>query len=98
MRDRFINGIIAGVVGSLGKDSLDLLSYGLFRTTRYLDFAGVFIYGNKPTFWWDSILAFLVEIIFACNLTILFIYLLPYLNLYRYYRNHFRVFNLAHRN
>jgi hypothetical protein len=60
-------------------NALDFVSHYFFRTTRYLDYAAIFIYGRKPGFWWDTLLALLVEITFNCTLTLFFIYLLPHL-------------------
>ena len=84
MTDRFMNGIIAGTAGAIVMNTFDLLSYWLFRTIRFLDFAAVFIYESKPTFWWDTIFALLVQIVFSATLTLFFIYLLPYLKVNNY--------------
>lgn len=64
MRDRFIQGLIAGVVGWAPQAAFTLTMYG-FRLTklRFLDFAGVLAYGHHPRGFWDSLLAELVVLI-----------------------------------
>jgi hypothetical protein len=66
-------------------NAIDLLDFSFrFTPIRYIDFSSVFLYAHKPEFWWDTILAGIVQIIFACALTVIFIYILPFINTRRY--------------
>lgn len=70
----FIEGVIAGIVSSIA----DLLMvHGLkFGTIRFLDYAGVHIYGFKPVSLGEQLFAEFVQLIFTGLLGILFIYLI----------------------
>lgn len=79
MNERMIRSFVAGAVGGIVKDIIDLiLYYGFhFVNYRYLDFAAMIIYGKKPTFWWDTIFAQFVEFIFTGLIGVLYTALIP---------------------
>jgi hypothetical protein len=78
--------MIAGIAGGFAKDVSNLISfYGIhFAKNRFIDFASVLLYARKPAFWWDTILAFIAQLIFTCGIAILFIHALPFINTRRY--------------
>lgn len=79
MNEKIIRCFIAGVFGGIIKDLFDFFFYyGLhFVHYRYLDFAAAIIYGEKPTFWFDTAFAQFVELIFAGILGILYSKVIP---------------------
>ncbi len=79
MDDKLLQGFLAGVAGGVVKDLLDFFLYGVVRFTnyRYLDFAAQILYGHKPTFWWDTLFAQFIELIFCGLLGALFIKAIP---------------------
>lgn len=70
----FVRGFIAGVI----KDILDASSYYIFKFSnyRYFDYAAMVLYGDKPNFWWDTLLAIITELMFCGILAVPFAYLL----------------------
>lgn len=78
MKDRLTLGFIAGVIGGVFMNLLDLILVYLFHwaDVRYIDYTAIFIYGNKPSFWGDTLLALLIHLIFTGLLGIVFVYLL----------------------
>jgi uncharacterized membrane protein YagU involved in acid resistance len=70
---------VAGVISGVAKDILDsIFYYGFhFGNYRYLDFAAMIIYGQKPTFWWDAVFAQFIELIFSGLLGVLYFVLIP---------------------
>lgn len=79
MNEKFIRSFVAGVIGGMVKDGFDFISYYVlhFVNYRYLDFAAQILYGNKPKFWWDSIFAQLIELIFCGFLGVLYYAVIP---------------------
>lgn len=78
MRDRFVPACLAGIIGDLMKDGLNLLSHhalGLAKL-RYLDYTGFMIYGRLPKGIWENAFAALVEAGFSAILGVGFAYLL----------------------
>lgn len=79
MNEKLIRSFVAGVIGGIVKDLADFISYYLVHLSnyRYLDFAAQILYGRKPGFWWDTIFAQFIELIFCGLLGILFYALIP---------------------
>ncbi len=77
MRDRFTIGFIAGIAGGIVQVVIDfaLEAFHLGKI-RYLDYAAIIIYGNKPTFWFDTVFAQLMYIGFTGFAGIMFAYLI----------------------
>lgn len=85
LKDRFSMGVIAGFIGTIAMDALDLLAYFLhFDRALLLDFASGLLYAHKPTFWGEYVLAELAHIFFSCSLAVIFIYLLPFIKTRRH--------------
>lgn len=59
---------------------LSLLTYNLLRVTnwRFLDFAGLLIFGRKPTGAAEIIISVLGQLSFSAAMGVLFAYLLPF--------------------
>lgn len=70
----FISGFFAGII----KDLLDAFSYYVlrFNSYLYLHFASEILYGKKPHFWWDTLLAQMTELMFCGMVAIPFAYIL----------------------
>ncbi len=79
MDEKLIRSFVAGVIGGIVKDAVDFVLYYLlhFGNYRYLDFAAQILYGHKPTFWWDTIFAQLIELIFCGLLGLVFYAVIP---------------------
>lgn len=79
MMDRFTRGLAAGAVVGMLVDLLSLLSYNVFRFTqwRFLDFAGLIIFGRKPAGTGEIIVSIMGQIAFSAAVGVLFAYLLP---------------------
>lgn len=79
MNEKFIRSFLAGVIGGVIKDLLDLIFYYCcqFNNYRYLDFAAMIIYGKKPFFWWDTIFAQFIELIFSGFIGIIYTTIIP---------------------
>jgi hypothetical protein len=78
--DRFTRGFAAGAFGGVLVDLLSLLTYNLLRITnwRFLDFAGLLIFGRKPTGAAEIIISVLGHLSFSAAMGVLFAYLLPF--------------------
>ena len=79
MNEKIIRSFIAGAFGGIVKDLFDFFFYyGLHSVNyRYLDFAAAVIYGKKPSFWFDTIFAQFIELIFAGIIGILYSTIIP---------------------
>jgi hypothetical protein len=78
MRDKFTTGLISGGLAGLISSITDLGFVHLlkFGTHRYIDFAGVFVFGRPPHIWWEVLFAQLVQVFFSAAMGVLFIFLL----------------------
>lgn len=77
MKDRFTSGLTAGIAGGIVQVIVDFVLTVLhFGNVRYLDYAAIIIYGNKPAFWFDTLFAQIAYIGFAGFAGILFAYLM----------------------
>lgn len=79
MGEKLIRSFVAGVIGGIVKDAVDFIFYYLLHlgNYRYLDFAAQILYSHKPTFWWDTIFAQLIELIFCGLLGLVFYAIIP---------------------
>ena len=67
MRDRFIDGCLAGLLAGIIANIYSYASYHLLHLTsmRYVDFAGIMIFGNLPRGPEELILAQLAQLFFS---------------------------------
>jgi hypothetical protein len=81
LKDKLTIGFIEGIIGGVIMNLFDLILVGFhWADVRYIDYAAVFIFGNKPVFWFDTVLALLVHVIFTGLLGIVFAYLMDYIS------------------
>lgn len=78
MKDRFMNGLVAGTIGgtvSLITDlfMIDILGFG---TLRFSDFASILILGNKPQSFWEYVFGIIGHLGFAAVQGVIFAYLI----------------------
>ncbi|MFW5972274.1 MAG: hypothetical protein ACOCRL_02180 [Bacillota bacterium] len=79
MKDRFTAGFIAGSLAGIISSSVNfLLMLFNFGTLRYIDFAGILIYGRKPLNFQEDLFAYIGFIIFSGLLAELFVYLIKF--------------------
>ncbi len=78
MKDKLTVGFISGVIGGVCMNLFDLILVYLFRYSdvRYIDYTAIYIFGNTPVYWIDTLFALLIHIFFTGLLGIVFIYLL----------------------
>lgn len=78
MKDRLVNGIIAGILAGIGMNIINYPAYLLnLSTIRYLDWAGILIFGRRPVAIWEAVFAQLVQIAFSAFVGVVFAYLIP---------------------
>lgn len=80
MGDRLTLGFIAGVLSGILMNLESHLSYSLqLNTLRYVDWAGITLFGHLPPFETGEIIwAQIAHLFFTGILGIIFIYLIPY--------------------
>lgn len=77
LNDRFTRGMLAGLLAGIITKFYDLPAYYLgFSTLRWLDFAGILIYGEKPMTLWYQVFATLGMLFFHALIAIVFIILI----------------------
>jgi len=75
--DRFTRGFIAGLIGCIPSIIFNQVMYLLkISKLRYLDFASVFVYGQKSAGTLEELFAALITIFFTSTLGIIFIFLI----------------------
>lgn len=75
--DRFTRGLLAGIIAGFITKAYDILAYYLnFSTFRWLDVAGIIIYGRKPLSTVEAIFATLSTWFFHALLGVIFVYLI----------------------
>jgi len=86
MADRFTRGFAAGAFAGVLADLLSLLTYNLLRITnwRFLDFAGLLIFGRRPAGAAEIIISVMGQVFFSAAMGVLFALLLPFVTS-RYY-------------
>lgn len=76
MKDRFVNGLLSGTVAGIIINLLNFAAYYLhWSTIRYLDWAGILIFGRKPVFLGEELFAQLVQLTFSAFVGVVFAYL-----------------------
>ena len=77
--DRTFRGFIAGVAGGISMEVWDLTSYYFlkFGTFRFLDWAAMMIYGERPESITETIISFFIQILWAGFIGIIFAFLIP---------------------
>ena len=76
MKDRFVNGLLTGVIAGIVINLLSFAAYYLhWSTMRYLDWAGIMIFGRKPVTLSEELFAQLVQLAFSAFIGVVFAYL-----------------------
>jgi len=74
--DRFTRGLLAGTIAGVITKAYDLLAYYFhFSTFRWLDVAGIIIYGRKPSHIAEAIFATMSTWFFHALLGVIFVYI-----------------------
>lgn len=78
MKDRFMNGLVAGTIGGTVSLITDLFIIDIlhFGTLRFSDFASILILGNKPQSFWEYAFGLIGHIGFAAVQGVIFAYLI----------------------
>ncbi|NLM37972.1 MAG: hypothetical protein GX202_07590 [Firmicutes bacterium] len=73
----YLPGLVAGICGGVAATAVNLVMIYLFNVgnLRFIDFAGVFIFGHPPNNLGENMLAFLGYLGFTGTLGVLFTYL-----------------------
>lgn len=87
MKDRYMNGFIAGLCGGVAATAINLLFIELlhFGSLRYGDFAGIIVFGHRPKAVLELAIAYFSYFGYASTLGIVFAYFIPYLSPHYYY-------------
>ena len=77
LRRHYLPGLIAGFSGGLAATAVNLVLILLFNVgnLRFIDFAGVFIFGYPPETLGENLLSFFAFLVFSTTLGVLFTYL-----------------------
>lgn len=78
--DRFFKGFFSGVSGGVVANLWSFFVKDLLHlsTRNFVDWTAVIIYGALPTTWYEFLLAFIINLLWAGALGITFAYLLPH--------------------
>jgi hypothetical protein len=79
LEDRLTRGFVAGLIGGLAMNLLNLLSVFVFHFAKclYLDWAAAMLYGNKAASFIEGIIAIIAQVVFTGFLSIGFAHLIP---------------------
>lgn len=77
LHNRLTNGFIAGIAGGIAMNAFNLLDYYVLHTTtfRVLDWASVFIYGQRTQSLWGNIFALIAQIMLTSFQGVIFAHL-----------------------
>lgn len=80
MEEKFINGVIGGIVAGIIKDIPDLIFRYLLKITRitFWDYSGTIALGHPPRNLPEIVNAAFYEVVFSIFIGIVFVYLAPY--------------------
>ncbi len=80
MQNRYINGLWAGIGGGLAATAVNLFLVNLIRfgRIRFIDFSSIFVIGHFPHNIWETIFAFLVNLVFYATSGVVFAYLISF--------------------
>lgn len=78
--DRFYRGFFSGVVAGIPMNIWSLFSFHVlnFTNLRYLDWAGLILFGDLPTTLIQNVIAQTMQFMWLGALGVIFIYLLPH--------------------
>ncbi|MEW5954099.1 MAG: hypothetical protein AB1815_10315 [Bacillota bacterium] len=86
MRDRLARGFIAGLTAGVAMNVISHIFFNLgWAELRYLDWAGVMIYGYRPVTFYEVAFAQLAQLIFVGVLGVVFACLIPLLTSRNYH-------------
>jgi len=78
LKDRFFRGAIAGVIAGIPMNIWSYFAYYInFTQMRYVDWAAVLVYGDRPTVFLHLLFAQLVQFLWVGFLGATFAYLIP---------------------
>lgn len=82
MKDRFTRGFIAGIAGGIAMEITNVINYDIFHIAkmRLLEWASIFVHGNKTTTTGEFVFALMIQILFSGLVGIIFAYLITWLN------------------
>ena len=86
LRDRLARGFVAGLIAGVAMNVLSHIFFNLgWAELRFLDWAGVMIYGYRPETFSEAAFAQLAQLIFVGVLGVIFAYLIPLLTSRNYH-------------
>ena len=75
MKDRFINGLLTGLIAGIVINILNFTAYYLrWSDLRYLDWAGILVFGTKPVLLHEELFALVVQLAFSAFVGVFFAY------------------------
>lgn len=75
MKDRFVNGLIGGTIAGVAMNMVNYAAFWLkIISIRYLDWAGILMYGVKPATLREMIFAQVVQLLFSAFVGSVFAY------------------------
>ncbi|PKM87781.1 MAG: hypothetical protein CVU87_08935 [Firmicutes bacterium HGW-Firmicutes-12] len=77
--DRFFRGVVAGIAGGIVMNIWSFFSYHILHFTkmRFLDWAGILLYGHLPEGLGETVYATFIQIIWAGFMAVFFTFLIP---------------------
>lgn len=80
MKEKFVNGVIGGIIAGVLKDIPDVIFRYVFKAIHisFWDYSGVIALGRYPRGFIEQIHAFFFELIFSIFIGIVFVYLASY--------------------
>lgn len=84
--DRFLRGLIAGIIGGIAMNIWSLIAVTLFnwQILRFIDWAAVILYGNLSTSHSEGLFALVMQILWSGTLGIIFAFLIPHIKSNRF--------------
>lgn len=79
--DRFFRGLTAGIIGAIAMNLWSLFAVFIlgWEVVKFLDWAGIILYGELPRSHVEGTLALLMQILWSGLLGVGFAYLIPYI-------------------
>lgn len=86
MKEKFVTGVIGGVIAGIIKDIPDSIFRYLLKITNitFWDYSGIIALGHQPRGLFEQIYAVFYEIIFSILIGIVFVYIAPYFKTKRF--------------
>ncbi|KUO53411.1 MAG: hypothetical protein APF76_09220 [Desulfitibacter sp. BRH_c19] len=84
--DRFLRGLIAGIIGGIAMNLWTLIAVGIFnwQIIRFIDWAAVILYGQFATSHAEGFFALVMQILWSGTLGVIFAFLIPHITSSRY--------------